>query len=163
MSKSKNNIKATIRSYILKMGALLKEELDDKRFEFGFRFLYPNEKGRLFMATKPKKKEHIEISIGTPLAPEHKKAFNTLEVPDRKTFIKNLQKLLYEFELEYSYNFSQHYTIVLIDKLFIEQDYISMNQFYQTTRALFNYTMKLVLYIRDFFSDEFDISDIIIK
>jgi hypothetical protein len=163
MADTNANLKSLVQKYILKIGGLLKEEVEQPQFAYGFRFLYPNEKGRVLMAVQPKGKDWIELSSGTQLSPEHKKAFMALPERDRKTFIKSLNKLLYQTELEYSYNFSQKYMIVLIDKLFIEDDQLSINQFYRSARALYYNSMKLVIFIQEFFSDELTAADLELK
>ena len=163
MSDKKLNPKHTIRNYILEIGGLLKEEVNEPQFEFGFRFLYPNEKGRLMMITQPKNKNFIEISCGTPLAPQHKQAFNSLKERDRNTFLKNLQKILFRSEIQYSYNFTTHYTIVLIDKIFIEHDAISINYLFQSVRRVYSCTMNVIFFIQDYFSEEFDPANFILK
>ncbi len=136
MSDQKSPLKSIIRSYILEIGGLLKEELKEPRFEFGFRFLYPNERGRLLLIAQPKNKSVIEISQGTPLSTEHRQGFMALPDRDKKNFVKNLQKILFRLEVDYSYEFSKHYTIVLIDKLFLENDAISINELFRSVRKI---------------------------
>ena len=163
MSEKKINFKDIIRTYILEIGGLLKEEVNEPRFKFGFRFLYPNEKGRIMMITQSKKKNFIEISTGTPLSPEHRQAFTFLQERDRITFLKNLQQILFRSEVEYSYNFTTHYTIVLIDKIFIEHDAISINQLFQSIRRVYSCTMNVIFFIQDYFSEEFDPASFVLK
>ncbi len=163
MSSAQSNFKDTIRGYILDIGGLLKEEIKDSRFDFGFRFLYPNERGRLMMVTQPKGKHYIEITLGTSLSPQHRQAFNALEQRDKVAFSKNLQKILFRSEIDYSYDFSQHYTIVLIDKIFIEDRTISINHLFQSIRRVYSSTMNVVFFIQEYFSETFDPSDFVLK
>ena len=112
MTERKTSFQDQVRTYVLKIGGLLKEELSDPRFEFGFRFLYPNGNGRLTMAIQPKGKDHVEISVGTPLSPPHREKFIALSNADKRTFLKNLCKSLFQAEIDFTYEFSQHYTII---------------------------------------------------
>ena len=154
MTEKKPSIKSTIRNYILTIGGLLQEELSEPQFEFGFKFLYPSKNGRPMIAVKPKKRSHIEISLGTNLAPQHREKFISLPEPDKRTFAKQLQKLLFSSEVEYTYNLSQHCTIVVIDKVFIEHEGISINEFYKSVRKVLSTTMNVIFFIQDFFSDD---------
>ena len=156
MSDKTPHLKSLIRSYILEIGGLLKEELNQPQFEFGFRFLYPNERGRIMLIARPKGKSVIEISQGTPLSPEHRQGFTALPERDKKNFVKNLQKILFRSEVDYSYEFTKHYTIVLIDKLFLEGDAISINDLFRAVRRIYSSTMNIIFFIQDFFSEEFD-------
>ena len=164
MSDGKLNLKDQVRSCILTVGGLLKEELSDSHFEFGFRFLYPNATGRLILAVQPKgKNDYVELSVGTPLGPPHREKFIALPDSDKRAFVKNLSKFLFESELEFSYEFSQHYTIVLIDKLFVEDDRVSLHRFYGSVRKMHGKTMSLIIFVQEFFSDEFNSIDFSIK
>ena len=163
MTERKTSFQDLLRTYVLKIGGLLKEELSDPRFEFGFRFLYPNVNGRLTMVIQPKGKDHVEISVGTPLSPPHREKFIALSDVDKRTFVKNLSKSLFQSEIDFTYEFSQHYTIVLIDKIFIEDNRISLNHFFNSVRKVYSKTMELIIFIQDFFSDEFSPVDFTIK
>ena len=163
MIENSSNIKKMVYSHILNIGGLLQEELNKPNLEFGFRFLYPNKNGRAVIAAKQANKNFIEISLGTTLSPEHKDSFNKLPEPDKKSFIKNLQKILFRSELDYSYNFSQHYTTVVMDKIFIEKDNISVNDFFHSVRKIHSCTMNLIFYIQEFFSIDFNPIDFTLK
>ncbi|MFX1451921.1 MAG: hypothetical protein ACFFCM_13830, partial [Promethearchaeota archaeon] len=94
---------------------------------------------------------------------QYRQAFKSLKERDRITFLKNLQKVLFQSEIFYTYEFSKHYTIVLIDKIFIENNSISINYLFQSVRRLYNNTMNIIFFIQDYFSEEFDSTDFIMK
>lgn len=163
MTDKNINFKPIIRKNILLIGGLLKEEIDDPKLEFGFIFIFPNERGKPMTVIRQKKKNFIEISFGFKLSPEHEKKFKSLENTDKRTFIKYLQKNLFRAELDYNYNFSQQYTLALIDKIFLENDQISLNQFFRSVRKIHSNAMNIIFFIQDFFTDEFNAGDLVMK
>ena len=62
-----------------------------------------------------------------------------------------------------AYEFSQHYTVVLIDKLFVEDDRVSPHRFYDSVRKMHGKAMSLIIFVQEFFSDEFNSIDFTIK
>ena len=64
MTDKNINFKPIIRKNILLIGGLLKEEIDDPKLEFGFIFIFPNERGKPMTVVRQKKRNFIEISFG---------------------------------------------------------------------------------------------------
>ena len=154
------DIKSIVRNYILKIGGLLKEEINDPKLEYGFGFIYPNTTiGKPMTVVQLKKKEHIEISFVIRIDPKHVEEFKTLEEADKRSFMKTLHKMLFRIELPFILDFRQKFFISLLDKIYIENDTISLNTFFKSVQKIYSQAILILVYVQDFFSDEFIIDD----
>ena len=57
MAEQKPNFKSVIRNYILTIGGVLKEEINDLKLEYGFQFIYPNKIGNPMTMVQLKKRK----------------------------------------------------------------------------------------------------------
>jgi len=127
MAEQKPNFKSVIRNYILTIGGVLKEEINDLKLEYGFQFIYPNKIGNPMTMVQLKKRNYVEISFGIKINEKHAEEFKGLQDIDKRNFMKNLQKMLLQTGLIFNYDFRQNYIISLVDKIFIENNTISLN------------------------------------
>ncbi len=51
----------------------------------------------------------------------------------------------------------------LVDKIFIENDAIFLNDFFKSVHRVYNHAIIILMYVQDFFSDEFFIEDSLFK
>ena len=164
MAEKKPNLKSLIRDYILSIGGLLKEEINDPKLKYGFGFIYPNTTiGKPMTAVQLKKKEHIEISFGIKVDPKHAEEFKGLGETDKRNFMKKLHNLLFRMGLQFIIDFQQKYFISLIDKIFIENETISLNDFFKSVQKVYSNAILTIMYVQDFFSDEFFLDDSVFK
>jgi hypothetical protein len=155
MSEKGQKLKALIRKYILDIGGLLKEEIDEPKLEFGFRFIYPHQNGRLLIVLKTKKTDFIEISCPSNLPDQYINALNSLEERDKSHFAKRLQKeILFNKSVDFMYDFSVKFTVVVMDRIYIEQDTISKNEFFRIVRNIYSTANLIVFFVEDFFSED---------
>ena len=141
MAEKNPSIKSVIRNYVLKIGGLLKEEVNDPKLEFGFTFIYPNNLGNPMTVVQLKKKEYVEISFGIRVDAKHIEEFKKLDEVDKRSFMKTLQKKLLKTGLLFNYDFQQRYMISLVDKLFIENDRISLNDFFTSVQQVYSHLL----------------------
>jgi hypothetical protein len=110
-----------------------------------------------------KKKEHIEISFGIRVDPKYTEEFKGLEETDKRNFMKNLHQMLFRMGLPFIIDFQQKFFISLIDKIFVENDTISLNDFFKSVQRIYSNAILTIMYVQDFFSDEFFLDDSLIK
>lgn len=146
-----------MRNHISQIKGFLLDEPKNPNWEFGIRFKYPNKNGRVFMVVKPKNTTFFEISNGTRLDPPHQTAYNKLETKEKKRFIKNLGRLIIMRNFEHAININPTNSVfVLIDRIFIENGIISINNFYKTVKTMFFCTLDCVRYIQERFGADYD-------
>ncbi len=151
-----NSIETKIRDYLLEEG-LLREKLTDPRFEFGFRFQFPNMKGsqgqdlgRSMLIVKPKNKNLVELSCATQIAPQHVKALTKDSLTRSRQFYKELRRLFFEKEVFFNID-PRHHRFVVIDNFFIEnEDSLTKNRLFQSIRKLFSTTMLALVLLEEY-------------
>ena len=90
-----------------------------------------------------------------PLSPSHKEKFNALEESDKRHFVRKLVKEFYRRDIDFMYKLSKEYVIVIMDKIFLNQQLISKNDFFRNIRRIYYATMGMIIQIQDYFSDEY--------
>ncbi|MFO7795321.1 MAG: DUF2299 family protein [Promethearchaeia archaeon] len=146
-----NTLQVRIRKFIKSIGQL-KETLHDPNLEFGFRFQYPNKKGRTFIIAKPKKKQGIEIQTMTKISPEHLKDLNE---DKQKELFGIISKFFMIKEIHHKLDFkNKNYGLVY--HLHYEDDSeIKVNTLSDTIRRLFFIDVCAVGIIQEFSSGKF--------
>ncbi len=146
-----------IKNYIFQIRGQPLNEPKNPNWEFGIRFKYPNQNGRVFMVIKPKDLNFFEISCGTRLDPAHQEAFNKMDNNEKKKFIKNLGQLIINRSFEHAMNITRTKSVfVLIDRIFIEHGTISLNNFYRAIKNMFFCTLNCVRFIQERFGADYD-------
>ena len=163
MTEKKPSFISVIRNYVLKIGGLLKEEIHEPKLEFGLHFIYPNNLGNPMTVVQLKKKEYIEISFPIKIGEKHIEVFKGLNKVDKRNFMKTLQKKLLQTGLLFNYDFQQRYMISLVDKLFIDNDRISLNDFFKSVQRVYSQAVAILIFVQDFFSDEFIFDDSVFR
>jgi len=160
MEEKQPKLRDLIRQYFLDIGGLLREEPKDPKFEFAFKFLYPNERGRNILVIKLKNKNQIEISNGTSLSIEHKSRFDVLDNKNKISFIRELQRMIthdkFEFELVSN---PEKFLFVIIDRIFIKKG-LSINTFYKSFQSIFSCSLGCVLFIQGYFKEDIKLEDL---
>ena len=129
--------------------------MDEPKLELGFRFIFPHAKGREFIVARGKNIKFLEIQSGTKMSPQHVEKYIKLGETDKWHFARKLQKELFRENIDFLYNLTENFVIVLMDKIFLEKNVFSKNEFFRIVRKIYNTTMILVFLIQDFFADEF--------
>jgi len=136
-------LKAVIRKYIQYEGDL-KNEIFDSKLEFGFVFTHPKgslpngkPKGIGFQVVKPKKVKAIEFGSRINISPQHVKILDADKKKKTKVF-DTITKIFLMKNVTYAINFKENFWIIT-HRIYIDnKKTISMNQFYETIRNLFN-------------------------
>ncbi len=160
-------LKAVIRKYIQYEGDL-KNEIFDPKLEFGFVFTHPKgslpngkPKGIGFQVVKPKKVKCVEFGSRINISPQHVKILDA-DKKKKTKFFDTITRIFLMKNVTFAINFKENFWI-LSHRIYVnDKNTISMNQFYETIRNLFNsnlYAMRTITTISsgdlpDFNGDE---------
>ncbi len=144
------NLPEIIKKYIETIG-ILKETLNEPKLEFGYRFLYPNEKGRTFLAVKPKIKNCVEIQTLTKLSPQHVDILNAFPQEKQRQLFYDIGEFLINNKIHHNLNLKDK-LYILIDNFFIldEKDIPTINQFKDSIKNLYYITLQTIKIVIDF-------------
>jgi len=154
--KMPNELHVRIRKFIEKIGQL-KETLHDPNIDFGFRVLYPGEKGRTILIVKPKKKNVLELQTPTTVSPEH---IEKLDNAKKKELFSILSKLFILKEIHHSVDF-KHKRYTLICKYhFEDESKINVDKLHNYIRKIFFVDIYAIGIVQEFVSGRFKSEDI---
>lgn len=139
-----------IKKYIENIGQL-KETINKPKLEFGYRFLYPHEKGRPFLVVKPKNKNCIEIQTLTKLSPQHLEILSSYPKEKQDILFFQLGELFINNKVHHNLNLKEKFYI-LIDNIFLldEKDIPSINDFKDRIKILYYTTLQGIKVVVDF-------------
>ncbi len=145
MSEVKKPIKSIIRQIVLRIGGKIVEEPQDPKSDFVIRFEYS---GRSFSASKPKKRNQVGIAHGFHFDGLHKKALDSMlgNQKEMKKFTIGFSNILHYFGLDFKFNFKEN-KVVMITKIFLDDNTLSSNVFYDKFMRLFSCNRVLLNYI----------------
>ena len=136
-------LKTVIRKYIQYEGDL-KNEIFDPKLEFGFVFTHPKgsfpngkSKGLTFQVIKPKKEKFIEFMGRINISPQHVKILDA-DKKKKTKFFDTITRIFLMKNMTYAINFKENFWILSHRRYITDGKSISMNQFYETIRNLFN-------------------------
>ncbi|MBY9006973.1 MAG: DUF2299 family protein [Candidatus Lokiarchaeota archaeon] len=147
MSESLNKL---LKKYIENIGQL-KETLDNPKLEFGYRFLYPHNKGRTFLVVKPKIKNCIEIQTLTKLSPQHVEVLEKYPKEKQNILFFQIAEFLINNKVHHILNFKDK-LYILIDNIFIldEKDIPTINEFKDRIKYLYYTNLQSIKIVIDF-------------
>jgi len=141
MTDNESNIKHLIQEYLLDEGLLRKKiQIDDKKLEFGFQFIFPPTTGPIaqnMVVLKPKNKDLIIISNPIQIAPQQVDALNALEDNKKLQFFMDLRKFFLIRDVFFRID-TQKFRYEISDQIFLKKDgTISKNSFFKSIRKVF--------------------------
>jgi len=144
-------LKQKIRKYITEIGGKLEKEPINPRWEFTFRFKFlPNIS---ITVGKQKGKSAIEIYNPINLSEKHQNDFRRLEKEKQSTFIRELRKIIIDSNFESSANLNprdgKRGSFLILEKVFIENDSIPINEFYRSVKSVSFCSMKCISFIQN--------------
>ncbi len=154
-----NKIEAIIREYLLDEG-ILRKKLQNNNIEFGFQFVFPPihpqeefKKSQFMVVFQPKNKNDLLIvSIGTQISPAHIEALQKNK--DKELlFFKELKKFFHLKNVFFYLDIKNH-RYEVSDQIFLNENYISKNNFFLLIRRIFNIQAYTNLILLDFCSGE---------
>jgi len=151
------SLKEKVRKNIVQIGGILEEGPKHPQWDFGFKFKFPNKRGKTITIAKPKGKNFIEIANGTKLDDIHRKMFSNFNKDQKSNFIKKLHLIILNNNFESSINVNpERFVYVIIERLFIENEAIPVNDFYRSVKSVTFCSLKCNYFIQNQFNKDYD-------
>ncbi len=151
--ENNSNVKETIHDYLLDE-EVLRKKIKSEKVEFGFQFVFPpgdQRRSQSMNVFQPKQKDILIISIGTQISPPHVEALEAQG--NEMVFFKELRKLLHLKNMFFFID-PKNYRYEISDQVFLDDSFLSKDQFYRLVRNVFNIQAYSNLLLLDYCSGE---------
>ena len=153
MTDSERNIKQLIQEYLLDEGLLRKKiPPDNKKLEFGFQFIFPNQPtiAQKMVVIKPKDKDLIIISNPIQISPQQVEVLNSLEDNRKVNFFMDIRKFFLAKDVFFRID-PQNFRYEISDQIFLKRNgTISKNSFYKSIRKVFTCSAYSNMILNDY-------------
>ncbi len=162
---SNTNLKDTVKEYLEDVE--LKETLHNAKLDFGFRFIFPKGNdpqgrpiGKPFTVVKAKDKGYVEILSTISLDKRNVHMWEQMREDKKEPFLRHLSKTISLEGLLHAFD-KQNIRFTIVDTIYISKGEIfSKDKFYKSIKKVHGLFIVILIELRDFFSGEFDTSDL---
>ncbi|TFF99198.1 MAG: DUF2299 domain-containing protein [Promethearchaeota archaeon] len=152
-------LESTIKQYVERIG-VFRGAINNDSLDFGLKFTYPGEKGKLLVVFKPTEKNGIEIKANTQLSPKHLEIVNSFKEKKQKQLFLILQKLFIEKEIHFNIDFKNKRYQIYEKYLFDDNSLLTINKFKNIAKKLFFVDFNAIRIIHAFCQGKISAEDL---